>query len=61
MTDTKTLIADLQASHAALFYALQDLVERDRSEAEACGFTDDEMSWLEEAQCAIAKAKPLIA
>jgi hypothetical protein len=28
MTDTKTLTADLQASHAALFDALHDLVER---------------------------------
>lgn len=58
---TTTDTADLQASHAALFDALQDLVERDRAEAEACGFTDDEMSWLEEARRAIAKAKSLIA
>ena len=61
MTDTKTLTADLQASHAALFNALHDLVERDRAEAKECGFTDDEMSWLEEGRRALAEAKPLIA
>jgi hypothetical protein len=40
-----------------LLDALTDLVERDRAEAAACGFTDDEMSWLEDARRAIAKAK----
>jgi hypothetical protein len=37
--------------------ALETLVERDRAEAAASGFTDDEMSWLEDARRAIAKAK----
>ncbi len=59
MTTTKTLAADLQASHAALFDALHDLVERDRAEAKECGFTDDEMSWLEEARRALANAQAL--
>ena len=40
-----------------LLDALTDLVERDRAEAASCGFTDDEMSWLEDARRAIAKAK----
>jgi len=40
-----------------LLDALTDLVERDRAEAAACGFIDDEMSWLEDARRAIAKAK----
>ena len=40
-----------------LLDALTDLVERDRTEAASCGFTDDEMSWLEDARRAIAKAK----
>ncbi len=40
-----------------LLEALTDLVERDRAEAASCGFTDDEMSWLEDARRAIAKAK----
>jgi hypothetical protein len=39
-----------------LLDALVDLVERDRAEAAACGFTDDEMTWLEDARRAIAKA-----
>jgi len=40
-----------------LLDALTDLVERDRAEAASWGFTDDEMSWLEDARRAIAKAK----
>jgi len=50
---------DMRLRHAAqdLLDALTDLVERDRAEAASCGFTDDEMSWLEDAQRAIAKAK----
>ena len=40
-----------------LLDALTDLVERDRTEAASCGFTDDVMSWLEDARRAIAKAK----
>ncbi len=37
--------------------ALETLVERDRSEAAESGFADDEMTWLEDARRAIAKAK----
>ena len=37
--------------------ALEDLVERERAEAADCGFTDDEMTWLEDARRAIKKAK----
>ena len=50
---------DLRLRLAArdLLNALEDLVERDRAEAASCGFTDDEMSWLEDARRAIAKAK----
>jgi hypothetical protein len=33
-----------------LLDALIDLVERDRAEAASSGFTDDEMSWLEDAR-----------
>jgi hypothetical protein len=40
-----------------LLDALTDLVERDRAAAAESGFTDDEMSWLEDARRAIAKAK----
>ena len=40
-----------------LLDALVDLVEHDRAEAASCGFSDDEMSWLEDARRAIAKAK----
>jgi hypothetical protein len=40
-----------------LLGALQDLVERERAEAAESGFTDDEMTWLEDARRAIAKAK----
>jgi hypothetical protein len=39
-----------------LLDALQDLVERDRAEAADSGFPDDEMTWLEDARCAIRKA-----
>lgn len=42
--------------HADLLDALTDLVERDRTEAAECGFCDGEMSWLEDARRAIAKA-----
>jgi len=47
----------LIAAAPDLLDALQDLVERDRSEAAESGFTDDEMTWLEDARRAIAKAK----
>jgi hypothetical protein len=40
-----------------LLDALTGLVERDRADAADSGFTDDEMSWLEDARRAIAKAK----
>jgi hypothetical protein len=40
-----------------LLYALETLVERDRAEAVECGFTDDEMTWLDDARRAIKKAK----
>ncbi len=40
-----------------LLDALEDLVGRDETEARESGFTDDEMSWLEDARRAIAKAK----
>jgi hypothetical protein len=35
----------------------RDLVTRDEAEARESGFTDDEMTWLEDARRAIAKAK----
>ncbi len=44
-------------AHDVLFDALKDLVERERSEAADSGFSDDEMTWLEDARRAIAKAK----
>jgi hypothetical protein len=47
----------MQLAAGDLLDALTDLVERDRAEAASCGFTDDEMSWLEDARRAIAKAK----
>lgn len=37
--------------------ALQELVERERREAASCGLTDDEMTWLEDARRALARAK----
>jgi hypothetical protein len=40
-----------------LLHDLARLVERDRAEAAECGFTDDEMTWLEDARRTIAKAK----
>ena len=40
-----------------LLDALEELVARDRAEAAESGFTDDEMTWLEDARRAIAKAK----
>jgi hypothetical protein len=49
----------LATSHADLLHVLNELVERDRAEAAECGFTDDEMSWLEEGQRAIAEARAL--
>ncbi len=49
----------LATSHADLLHVLNELVERDRAEAAACGFTDDEMSWLEEGRRAIANARAL--
>ena len=47
----------MQLAARDLLDALTDLVERDRAEAASCGFSDDEMSWLEDARRAIAKAK----
>jgi hypothetical protein len=41
----------------ALLAAVVDLVERERAEAAARGFSDDEMTWLEDARRAITKAK----
>ena len=40
-----------------LLDALEELVSRERTEAAECGFTDDEMTWLEDARRAIASAK----
>jgi hypothetical protein len=40
-----------------LLDALEELVARDQAEAAESGFTDDEMTWLEDARRAIAKAK----
>jgi hypothetical protein len=48
--------AQLIAAAPELLAALKDLVERDRAEAAESGFTDDEMSWLEDARRVIAKA-----
>jgi hypothetical protein len=47
----------MQLAARDLLDALTDIVERDRAEAASCGFTDDEMAWLEDARRAIAKAK----
>ena len=47
----------MQLAARDLLDALTDLVERDRAEAADSGFTDEEMSWLEDARRAIAKAK----
>ena len=47
----------LRVAARDLLDALTDLVERDRAEAASCGFSDDEMSWLEDARRAIAQAK----
>ena len=57
MTDQAKLT--LATSHADLLHVLNELVERDRAEAAECGFTDDEMSWLEEGRRAIANARAL--
>jgi hypothetical protein len=59
MTNTNTDKPTLATSHADLLFALQRLVARDRSEARECGFADDEMSWLEEADSAMARAHAL--
>jgi hypothetical protein len=40
-----------------LLDALEELVARDRAEAAESGFTDDEMTWLEDARRAITRAK----
>ena len=50
---------DLRLRLAAqdLLDALEELVARDRAEAAESGFTDNEMTWLEDARRAIAKAK----
>jgi hypothetical protein len=49
--------ARLIAAASELLDALEDLVGRERAEAAESGFTDDEMSWLEDARRIIAKAK----
>jgi hypothetical protein len=49
--------ARLMAAAPELLDALEELVERDRSEAAESGFTDDEMTWLEDARRIIARAK----
>lgn len=54
--DHARFIAHACNCHADLLDALTDLVERDRAEAAECGFSDDEMSWLDDARRAIAKA-----
>ncbi len=48
--------ARLMAAAPDLLDALRDLVARDEAEAAACGFTDDEMTWLEDARHVIVKA-----
>ena len=45
-----------QAAAEDLLDALRDLVARDETEAAQCGFERDEMTWLEDARRAIAKA-----
>jgi hypothetical protein len=45
--------ARLIAAAPHLLYALKKLVVRDAEEAAACGFTDEEMTWLEDARSAI--------
>ena len=47
----------MQLAARDVLEALTDLVARDRAEAASSGFSDDEMSWLEDARRAIAKAK----
>jgi hypothetical protein len=47
----------LKEQNEELLYALERLVERDRSEAAESGFSDDEMTWLEDARRVIAKVK----
>jgi hypothetical protein len=47
----------LRLAAADLLDALKDLVARDRAEALESGFTDDEMTWLEDSRRAIRKAK----
>jgi len=46
-----------QLAADALLDALRDLVARDEAEATQCGFERDEMTWLEDARRAIAKAE----
>jgi hypothetical protein len=52
--ENETRIRD--AAHD-LLDALEELVGRDEAETREAGFTDDEMTWLEDARRAIAKAK----
>jgi protein-arginine kinase activator protein McsA len=56
-TEREKANARLIAAAPQLLDALQELVQRDRAEAAESGFTDDEMTWLEDARRAIAKAK----
>jgi hypothetical protein len=52
----KQMVYTEQNLKAELLDALQTLVGRDESETRESGFTDDEMSWLEDARRIIAKA-----
>jgi hypothetical protein len=49
------------AMRRPIFSRLEGLVERECAEAAACGLTDNEMTWLENARGAIALAKGGIA
>ncbi len=48
--------ARLMAAAPELLDAPRDLLERDRAETADSGFTDDEMTWLEDASRVIRKA-----
>jgi hypothetical protein len=47
----------LRNAAADLRDALEALVKRERAEAAASGFTDDEMTWLDDARLALSRAK----
>jgi hypothetical protein len=48
--------ARLMVAAPELFEALRELVERDRAEAAESGFTEEEMTWLENGRRVLAKA-----